>query len=371
MLASRKILFGALALCFVVGCGSDDDDLARPNIAFTPLPTATPVPKLCGNGVVDEEVGEECDAAGGPACSEGRSCVCCVCLGPGEELGVREFTVERPGSTFESSITKADVWLTGRFLPGPIRLRAGRPDPNLPGEEACTAPLVLDQDVILGFPLIDGSVLCTKIFAEGSRGAIDCDGGTAHDVLLTQDSKGDEEEDPAISDPLRECEAAGNTCFSTFDCPSGDACLPKRKCPISGEECSSDGDCPVGEVCLGDAVAAGPGAASFEVARLVTINLRAILQPPPRPEDCLGLDYDDPFDPEQVQRLQLRSFDILVTPSVFTTERATGVVFRPKQEPSSADRVLDAGRELLLCCLEADGRAGNPGRGHSGSRHRR
>jgi hypothetical protein len=52
------------------------------------------------------------------------------------------------------------------------------------------APLSLQSDVIYGFELVGGAVTCIRLHALGSGGSIDCDGGTAHSSLYTQDSNG-------------------------------------------------------------------------------------------------------------------------------------------------------------------------------------
>ena len=260
-------------------CGDTTDDAKVDTIAFTPIPTSTPVPKLCGNGEVDTAVGEECDPPEVGACGSGESCVCCLCLGEDEELGERSFSIARPPSVFITSATGGDV-STGVWLPGPLPLVAGRPDPNLPGEEACSASVSLREDVIFGFGIIDGSVYCVKFFAAGSTGVIDCDGGTAHDVLFEQDSNFDQEE-----------------------------------------------DAPVITTGLGDPTLAGPGAFSLSLTRMLSVRLPVGAFPggSTAADVCPGLDYEHARDIPGVG-----PNDVIDIPSfALTTETGTAILSEP------------------------------------------
>jgi len=261
------------------GCGGTDDVEQVSNIAFTPVPTATPVPKLCGNGVVDT-VYEQCDTtAPGSSCPAGKSCVCCACLAPDETLGEREFTVARPPSKFLSSaLGGADVSLQGvPWFLQPLRLVAGRPDPDAPAgqepEAACSAPLVLAQDAIIGLAALDGSTACIKLFAEDSGGNLDCDGGSKQDVVVTQNSNGGDNEDP-----------------------------------------------PVVETYVG--TPGGPGSATLILARVVSINLPVGTQPP----NCELIDYDNPLSIPGVEEK-----DVIDAGFAFTTNLGTGFVANPVQ----------------------------------------
>lgn len=100
-------------------------------------------------------------------------------------LGVREFTVKRPGSTFDTSAlggidVSLDPWLSST-----LKLEGGIPDEN------GVATIQLKEDVILGWTVIDTSVACMKLFAEGSSGTIACNGGVPQGVIMTADSNGE------------------------------------------------------------------------------------------------------------------------------------------------------------------------------------
>ena len=293
----------ALALCFLPSCGDSgaSGDGGPRNVPFTPLPTATPVPKLCGNGVVDSAVGEQCDLPDTSACSAGQSCVCCLCLGDGEDLGDRTFTIARPRSAFLSTgLAGADIsvdpWLTG-----PLVFHAGRPNPDappdveipdnncpvapgpLPAEASCSAELTLAQDGIFGFNDPIQGTFCAKFFAEGSTGFIDCDGGTAHNVDVSIDSMGAADEGPIMI-------------------------------------CANQGDPSSG----------GPGAATLSLMRTVSIRVPFNgVASRPAAEICPTLNYDNPFDPGQLEEFNINPADILDSPAVLTTARGTGIVLHP------------------------------------------
>ncbi len=258
-------------LClWIASCGGSNDHIV--NIAFTPIPAPTPVPKLCGNGIVDTVVGEQCDpAAAENTCAAGQSCICCVCLADGEELGDRDFAITKPPSSFQSTGLGGDVSTT--WVGGPLMIHAARPDPDLLPEETCSANLALTEDGIFGFGAIDGTTACAKLFAAGSSGSVDCDGGTAHDVRLTQDSNGSGPESPVEI-----------------------------------------------ETGLGDPAAAGPGAATLTFERGVFVRLPFGSST----ADCAGLDYEHPHDIPGV-------LTVVDGPLAFTTTTGTNVVTNPKQ----------------------------------------
>ena len=267
-------------LVLAAGCGGSNDSSSGV-IAFTPAPTPTPIPKLCGNGMIDPVVGEQCEAD--TDCSGGATCVCCLCLQPDQELGERDFSVlNNPPTEFDSSgLSGGNISVAGSWLPSVLKLMAGRPDPTLPGEEACSAPVALAEDVILGFNAIDGSVACTKVFADGSAGNIDCDGGSPQDLEYSQNSNG-----PGAADP------------------------------------------PVIMTGLGDGVIAGPGAASFTVPNAVFFNLPA--GKGFTTATCMSLNYDDPLNPDQLAALGIDASKVTITPLGFTTKTGTGIVLNPK-----------------------------------------
>lgn len=103
----------------------------------------------------------------------------------------RHITVARPGSVFRSSgTTLDDVSAAGPWRSDPLTLCIG--DEAIGGPR----PLRLANDVTFGVLLVDGSVLCARLRAAGSVGVLDCYGGGAHDVTLTQNSHGAGAPDP-------------------------------------------------------------------------------------------------------------------------------------------------------------------------------
>jgi hypothetical protein len=99
-------------------------------------------------------------------------------------LGERIFSIARPGSAFFTSVLPTFDVSLDPWLSGPLRLVAGTPD------ESGIAPLSLGEDVIIGCELVDGSTFCTKLFAAGSGGTIDCDGGSPHATVHEFNSPG-------------------------------------------------------------------------------------------------------------------------------------------------------------------------------------
>jgi endoglycosylceramidase len=107
-------------------------------------------------------------------------------------LGERSFTIARPPSIFGvSALAGADIALDP-WPEGPLRICAGADQGN------GVHPLSLMEDVGIGFSVLDTSVSCIKIFAAGSGGSIDCNGGSAYDVFSTQNSNHSGVEDPPI-----------------------------------------------------------------------------------------------------------------------------------------------------------------------------
>ncbi len=103
---------------------------------------------------------------------------------PGQPLGERLFSIARPGSAILSSaLPDVDV-ANDPWSQSVLRLYAGAPDVD------GVASLALLQDVIIGAKLLDGETFCIKIFAFGSHGSIDCDGGSSYDVVDVWDSNG-------------------------------------------------------------------------------------------------------------------------------------------------------------------------------------
>ncbi len=99
-------------------------------------------------------------------------------------LGERELTVTRPASRLLSSATAADDASTDPWSAPTLRICAGAEIAD------GIHPLNLREDVTVGVTLEGGGTLCARIFGRGSSGSIDCDGGTAGDVLALRDADG-------------------------------------------------------------------------------------------------------------------------------------------------------------------------------------
>jgi len=97
-----------------------------------------------------------------------------------QSLGERVFSLARPASRLLTSASGNDDVSRDPWLPGPLLLCAG---PDLSGG---VHPLNLREDAVLGLAVADGTTLCAKLTAAGSSGILDCDGGTAADVLAAQ-----------------------------------------------------------------------------------------------------------------------------------------------------------------------------------------
>lgn len=320
------VLLMGVGLVLLQACGDPGgtDDGGPRNV---PLPSPSPrptVPILCGNGVVDDSVGEECDPPQIGGCGAEQSCVCCLCLEDDEELGERIFTIARPRSAFLSTgLAGADIsvdpWLTG-----PLVLKAGRPDPNLPpniefpadncptppgplpAQAVCSATLTLAADALFGFNDPIQGTFCAMFFAEGSQGFVDCDGGTAQNVEVTVDSMG-----PADEGPLMICRNQG------------------------------------------DAGAGGAGGATLRLARTVSIRVPFNgVAARPASEVCPLLDYENPFDPAQIAEFNISLADILDSPAVFTSRASRGLVLNPLG--STSVELSSASAENFVCSRFAE-----------------
>ncbi|GIW39930.1 MAG: hypothetical protein KatS3mg076_0507 [Candidatus Binatia bacterium] len=179
---------------------------------------------------------------------------------PGGGLGVRVFTIApKPSqSGFFTSVVPIDV--SQNPFVGEIRLVAGDPGPD------GVAPISVAEDTTIGWAVLDNSAVCIRIFAAGSSGTIDCDGGTPHGVRLTLDSNG-----------------------------------------------SGPGETPVAETGLGAPV--GPGSASF-TAMVAVVNV------PPVPPD-----FNPANAVAQCDTVDFSSVPAVLTP--FTTATATARIEEP------------------------------------------
>ncbi len=129
----------------------------------------------CGDGTVNAACGEACDppAPGMPECNY-------LCqLGPPPSLGTRHFSFDGPSF---SSALGTDVQIAE--VSGAVDLVGGTPD--LDGIAAVT----VSGPVYYRGPILGGAfgTLCFRITS--CTGVVDCDGGTAVDVEIVQDSAG-------------------------------------------------------------------------------------------------------------------------------------------------------------------------------------
>ena len=99
-------------------------------------------------------------------------------------LGERAFEVRRASSRLLTSATGPGDASTDPWLAGVLRICAGQ----ALGDGLYA--LNLREDAVLGLGLSEGGILCARISARGSSGALDCDGGSAVDVRATQDADG-------------------------------------------------------------------------------------------------------------------------------------------------------------------------------------
>lgn len=99
----------------------------------------------------------------------------------GSALGVHEFQIAGPssGSGFFATIFGSRNVATD-LAGAPLILDAGVPD-----EHGITS-LRLREDARLGVRLDSGVTICFQFHAQGSGGEIDCNGGSAYDVLIEQ-----------------------------------------------------------------------------------------------------------------------------------------------------------------------------------------
>jgi cysteine-rich repeat protein len=132
---------------------------------------AVEVGARCGDGVINPSCGEECDPPGAE-CSA-------TCTRTRLPLGTRHFTF---GGSFYSSPLGPEIPLG--TLEGALDLVGGVPD------EDGLAPVSVSGPVYYSAAILEGTFgyLCVRI--DGCTGIVDCDGGTAVDTRMTQDSHG-------------------------------------------------------------------------------------------------------------------------------------------------------------------------------------
>jgi hypothetical protein len=94
-------------------------------------------------------------------------------------LGKRTFTIARPESMLLSTAGEGDVSIDP-WLDGPLTICAG------PALLDGSSSLSLVEDAFFAFTAADDSVFCVGLSARESSGFIDCDGGSAHAVRVSQ-----------------------------------------------------------------------------------------------------------------------------------------------------------------------------------------
>jgi hypothetical protein len=107
----------------------------------------------------------------------------------GNVPGDRIFSVDGTQSEFVSSVTGNDI---SSSINGSLKLTAGTPDAN------GVASLTLADTAYLGVEDIAGGFNCFRVVAANDPGKIDCDGGTAVGVKVSQDSMGANAEADAV-----------------------------------------------------------------------------------------------------------------------------------------------------------------------------
>jgi virginiamycin B lyase len=125
----------------------------------------------CGDGVINTTCGEECDPPG-IGCSF-------TCTHTSEALGTRHFSFG--GSFYSSALGPRSPLGT---LQGAIDLVGETPDPD------GVAPVTVSGPVYYSAAILGGQFgyLCVRV--DSCTGFVDCDGGTAVDVQVMQDSMG-------------------------------------------------------------------------------------------------------------------------------------------------------------------------------------
>ncbi len=183
----RVMVMVAAGACVLTLAGCDDNDNVPtvPTVVPTktavventntpkPVATATSVPATATAAATATETGPV-----GPTATPTETPM------QGAGLGTREVSIAVANSGFFTSAL-AGVNVAASFVGGPIKLVAGDPDSD------GIAQVTVAEDVVAGAGLIAGQgAVCVKIFAQGSTGQVDCDGGSPNDVTVTLDSHG-------------------------------------------------------------------------------------------------------------------------------------------------------------------------------------
>jgi cysteine-rich repeat protein len=142
--------------------------------------------ETCGNGVIDEHIGEACDD-GNVLAGDGCDATCqfeSCSFTSGPALGTRTFSLNPATSGLANSILGLGFQLgTINVTSGPFSLTAGATDAG------GSAPVTLDSDVIIQIDIpLGGTVQCLKFLSAGSTGDLHCCGGHAVGMSFTRDS---------------------------------------------------------------------------------------------------------------------------------------------------------------------------------------
>ncbi len=140
-----------------------------------------------------------------------------------------------------------------RVVTTPIFLQMG------PRNSDGIASFSLMQDAVVAIKPIAGGFACLKLFAEGSTGQIDCNGGSSYDVLSTQGTGPDV------------CEGTTTACSGNAGCP-GSMCVspPNSSMLVPGTD-------------------SGPGAAYLNLTYQTTDPFQV---PITTPDGCFTFDFE-------------------------------------------------------------------------------
>jgi cysteine-rich repeat protein len=154
-----------------VSCGAEECDDGNVTSCDGCFECVEEIGSLCGDGIVNDECGEECDPPGG-GCSV-------ICSAGDGVLGSRHLTF---GGSFFSSSLGVEVSLGD--LSGEMDLLGGTLD------AAGVAPVEVDGPVYYSAAILGGQfgTYCVRI--DSCDGWIDCNGGSPVGVLQVQDSNG-------------------------------------------------------------------------------------------------------------------------------------------------------------------------------------
>jgi hypothetical protein len=162
---------------------------------------------------------------------------------PGGALGVRHFSLDPPASTLVATLAQGLDFPTTGFT-GFLELSGGVPDP---GSGIAFVDLVdASEFLAIGLPLGGGAV-CIEVdrsqLPVRNAGLVDCDGGAALGLALTQDRN------VGVVGACAGGSAEGLACDGNGDCPES-SCFAIADCAAAGGTLEGDED-PYPGVCQG------------------------------------------------------------------------------------------------------------------------